>query len=120
MRHLLGILHVAKTYPDVTHLLKNISSRNRSSSQKNRKKEVVGKLSTHDGLRQEEEEEDEKFSVTVDIICNKGDLRDKSIFIICSYTRIRSFASSSRQRFTVRLTDGPTDVHAWLTTNSSF
>ena len=81
MRHLLGILHVAKTYPDVTHLLKNISSKKRSVIQKVKK---VHNEKT-DGHKEEEGEED--FSVTVDIICNKGSFNscsdeEKRVFCI--------------------------------------
>lgn len=66
MRHLLGILHVAKTYPDVTHLLKNISSKKRSVIQ------MVKKAHNEKTDGQDEGEVEEDFSVTVDIICNKG------------------------------------------------
>ena len=62
MRHLLGILHVAKTYPDVTHLLKNISSRKRN------KKKPEANLA----VARKDSEDDDEFSITADIICNKG------------------------------------------------
>ena len=72
MRHLLGILHVAKTYPDVTHVLKNISSKKREAEKKNKHKRTdLGK--EEEGVSIEDhEEEEESFTVTVDIICNKG------------------------------------------------
>jgi len=72
LRHLLGILHVAKTYPDVTHLLKNISSKSRQADKKGKLKR--GKSDTEDKQRTEEvhQEEEDFVSITVDIICNQG------------------------------------------------
>ena len=67
MRHLLGILHVANTYPDVTHVLKNISSKKRDSLREKLERGSSATVEDPHG-----DEEDESFSVTVDIICNKG------------------------------------------------
>ena len=71
MRHLLGILHVAKTYPDVTHVLKNISSKKRNAA-KNVKQKRKKDENTSDDSGEDSEDEEESFSVTVDVICNKG------------------------------------------------
>ena len=64
---------MAKTYPDVTHLLKNISSKSRQAEKKGKLKR--GKSDAEDDKQRTGEvhqEEEDFVSITVDIICNQG------------------------------------------------
>lgn len=61
MRHLLGILHVATSYPDVTHVLKTIQSRAQTSQ-----------IETTPNAIEKDKTSFGRVAVTVDVICNKG------------------------------------------------